>query len=228
MQVNNLVTSDSTNITCLAPWWSLTFRQQTTPAMDGQIPDHLYEWLEMTGWFDEHYRERALNRHRRRKKLSHELAKLAQEDEADRGFLAQARSASVAEICNPSMKPTPLDDQPRTLTEASSPLLEKDAQRGRKRSFSTAQRNRESQGSVQKFARNDHADRPRHVSDSRVKNHNEHPGYRVKGAVGDSIAQRRRTSRVESGMNGSPNLQSKGTSPRIVAKRAADGRLICS
>ncbi|KAL9095744.1 MAG: hypothetical protein Q9165_002176 [Trypethelium subeluteriae] len=178
---------------------------QAMSAMDGQIPDHLYEWLEMTGWFDENYRERALNRHRRRKKLSYELAKLAQEDEADRGFLTQARSASVAETYKSSTRPTTVDDQLRTLTDAPSPLLEKDAARGRKRSLSTSQRHQESQGPVQKSARNDHADRPRHASDSRVKEGEDHPGYRVKGAVGEPIAQRPRTSHVESGMNGGPN-----------------------
>ena len=193
-QANNMSSDHRTSLG--ADNSSPAHRWSTTTDSNVHIPDHLRGWLELTGWFNVEYRERVIGRHQRRKQLNQEMAKLAQEEEADKDYLTRAHSASIMDPYGSSSKPPAFDTPVQATTGASSNSMEHRVQHSRKRSLSLTKDTQHTREPALKLARNDNAYSSRNEVESKPRRDEERPEYRIKGAVDDHTAQRPTSSRM--------------------------------
>ena len=137
----------------------LVSRNGTAVESNLQLPDHLCAWLEMTGWFDEDYRQRALERHQKRRRLNYEMAQLDQEEEADKRRQTRAQSVSIVGTNTTSAKPFSLDGKIQNVANALTGTSK--AESSRKRSLSPAQDFQPNTGPVPKAQRVQYSSGPR-------------------------------------------------------------------
>ena len=156
-------------------------------ATKGEVPDHLHEWLELTGWFNVDYRQRLLDRHKRRKDLTYQLAKLAQEEEADKDFLTRAQSASIIDPYRSSSKPPILATPVQTLPGAPPFSTEKYPEHGKKRSLSPAQEAQQAGKTRTKVARHDRNSRTQDEGEPKLGESEGGLGYRIRGKVDEAL-----------------------------------------